>query len=146
MMEKMNCEFWLSRPQSVQITLAAFLLNHQKYNVLKMNVINLNLTNNLAFRTEINKKIYRIGDGFHSVEGKLVSNNGATEYDPTNKSINPMGGFKHYGEVKQDFMMLKGCVMGPRKRVITLRKVRHFIHLSLKNFRGKNWTPVFLCT
>lgn len=35
-----------------------------------------------------------------------------------------MGGFKHYGEVKQDFIILKGCVMGPRKRVITLRKVR----------------------
>lgn len=73
-------------------------------------------------RTEINKKIYRIADGFHAADGKLVSNNGATEYDNTNKSINPMGGFKHYGEVKQDFMMLKGCVMGPRKRVITLRK------------------------
>lgn len=74
-------------------------------------------------RTEINKKIYRIGEGFHTVDGQLVSNNGSTEYDNTNKSINPMGGFKHYGEVKQDFVMLKGCVMGPRKRVITLRKV-----------------------
>ncbi|XP_022670963.1 60S ribosomal protein L3-like [Varroa jacobsoni] len=73
-------------------------------------------------RTEINKKIYRIADGFHSVDGKLVFNNGSTEYDPTTKSINPMGGFKHYGEVKQDFIILKGCVMGPRKRVITLRK------------------------
>jgi large subunit ribosomal protein L3e len=73
-------------------------------------------------RTEINKKIYRIGDGFHTTDGKLVSNNGSTEYDNTNKSINPLGGFKHYGEVKQDFVMLKGCVMGPRKRVITLRK------------------------
>ena len=33
-----------------------------------------------------------------------------------------MGGFPHYGVVNQDFMMLKGCVMGPKKRVITLRK------------------------
>jgi len=73
-------------------------------------------------RTEINKKIYRIGEGFHTQDGKLVASNAATEYDTTEKSINPMGGFKHYGEVKQDFLMLKDCVMGPRKRVITLRK------------------------
>merc|ERR1711944_241240 len=29
------------------------------------------------------------------------------------KSINPMGGFPHYGEVKQDFVMIKGCCIGP---------------------------------
>lgn len=34
-----------------------------------------------------------------------------------------MGGFPHYGEVNNDFVMLKGCCMGPKKRVITLRKV-----------------------
>lgn len=33
------------------------------------------------------------------------------------------GGFPHYGEVNQDFVMIKGCCMGPKKRVITLRKV-----------------------
>jgi len=33
-----------------------------------------------------------------------------------------MGGFPHYGEVKQDFIMIKGCCMGPKKRPITLRK------------------------
>ena len=27
-----------------------------------------------------------------------------------------------YGEVNEDFLMLKGCVMGPKKRLITLRK------------------------
>jgi len=73
-------------------------------------------------RTEINKKIYRLGEGFHTQDGKLVTNNASTEYDTTNKSINPMGGFKHYGEVKQDFVMIKGCCMGVRKRIITLRK------------------------
>ena len=41
-------------------------------------------------RTEINKKIYRIGKGYHTVEGQLVKNNAATEYDTTEKSINPM--------------------------------------------------------
>jgi len=33
-----------------------------------------------------------------------------------------MGGFVHYGEVKNDFVMIRGCCVGPKKRVITLRK------------------------
>merc|ERR1712235_97884 len=73
-------------------------------------------------RTEINKKIYRIGAGYHQVDGKMVTNNGATEVDVTDKSINPVGGFVHYGQVKSDFVMIKGGVMGPKKRAITLRK------------------------
>merc|ERR1711860_242463 len=73
-------------------------------------------------RTEINKKIYRIGEGFHTKDGKLIKNNAATEFDPAEKSITPMGGFPHYGEVNNDFIMIKGCCMGPKKRVITLRK------------------------
>ncbi|XP_058877172.1 large ribosomal subunit protein uL3-like [Acipenser ruthenus] len=32
------------------------------------------------------------------------------------------GGFVHYGEVTNDFVMLKGCVIGTKKRVLTLRK------------------------
>jgi len=73
-------------------------------------------------RTEINKKIYRIGEGYKMKEGKLIKNNAATEYDLSDKSINPMGGFPHYGEVKQDFLMIKGCCIGPKKRALTLRK------------------------
>merc|ERR1712176_429412 len=73
-------------------------------------------------RTEINKKIYRVGAGYHQVDGKMVTNNGATEVDVTDKSINPVGGFVHYGQVKSDFVMIKGGVMGPKKRAITLRK------------------------
>merc|ERR1711892_751288 len=73
-------------------------------------------------RTEINKKIYDIRDGFHMKDGKLVQNNAATDYDLADKSINPMGGFPHYGLVKQDFVMIKGCCVGPKKRVLTLRK------------------------
>jgi len=68
-------------------------------------------------RTEINKKIFRIG--------KSLANdkkNGSTEFDVTEKSINPMGGFPHYGMVNQDFVMIRGCCIGPKKRVITLRK------------------------
>jgi len=73
-------------------------------------------------RTEINKKVYDIRDGFHMKDGKLVQNNAATDYDLADKSINPMGGFPHYGLVKQDFVMIKGCCIGPKKRVLTLRK------------------------
>jgi hypothetical protein len=66
-------------------------------------------------RTELNKKIYRIGSG--ADEG-----NASTESDITNKTITPMGGFPHYGIVKNDFLMLKGSIPGTKKRVITLRK------------------------
>uniref|UniRef100_G3PNS1 Large ribosomal subunit protein uL3 n=1 Tax=Gasterosteus aculeatus aculeatus TaxID=481459 RepID=G3PNS1_GASAC len=73
-------------------------------------------------RTEINKKIYKIGQGYHTKDGKLVKNNASTEYDLSNKSINPLGGFVHYGDVTNDFVMVKGCVVGTKKRVLTLRK------------------------
>lgn len=44
-----------------------------------------------------------------------------------------MGGFPHYGEVNNDYLMIKGCCMGPKKRVITLRKVIHgLFHLELE--------------
>jgi len=73
-------------------------------------------------RTEINKKVYRVGKGYHTVDGKTVKNNAATEVDITDKSINPVGGFVHYGLVKNDFVLIKGGVIGPKKRAITLRK------------------------
>jgi len=66
-------------------------------------------------RTELNKKIYRIGSG--DDEG-----NASTESDITKKAITPMGGFPHYGIVKNDYLMLKGSVPGTKKRVITIRK------------------------
>jgi len=73
-------------------------------------------------RTEINKKIYRVGKGIHTKDGKVIKNNAATEFDLTDKSITPMGGFPHYGEVKNDFVMIKGCCAGPKKRLLVLRK------------------------
>lgn len=42
-----------------------------------------------------------------------------------------MGGFVGYGEVKGDFVMLKGCVPGVKKRIMTLRKSM-FVHTSRK--------------
>eukprot|EP00731_Ephydatia_muelleri_P029298 Em0020g942a len=66
-------------------------------------------------RTEVNKRIYRIGDA-------TDAENGSTKHDITKKRITPMGGFPHYGVVNNDFILLKGCVVGPKKRMITLRK------------------------
>ncbi|CAG0889694.1 unnamed protein product [Darwinula stevensoni] len=97
-------------------------------------------------RTEVNKKIYRIGQGIHTKDGK---------YDLSEKSITPMGGFPHYGEVNCDFLMIKGCCMGPKKRVITLRKTMRthvkraaleeinlkFIDTSSKFGHGRFQTP-----
>jgi len=69
-------------------------------------------------RTELNKKIYRVGAG--AVRG--VKNNAMTPNDAVEKNITPMGGFPHYGEVNQDFLLIKGGVMGIRKRPIVIRK------------------------
>jgi len=73
-------------------------------------------------RTDQNKKIYRIGQAINQPEGKVVKNTGSTEADLTEKTITPMGGFPHYGVVKNDFVMIKGCCVGVKKRVLTLRK------------------------
>jgi len=70
-------------------------------------------------RTEINKKIYRIGTSSLKKEGEK---NGSTDVDITSKTINPLGGFPHYGNVNQDFVMIRGCCIGSKKRPITLRK------------------------
>uniref|UniRef100_A0A665WDW0 Ribosomal protein L3 like n=1 Tax=Echeneis naucrates TaxID=173247 RepID=A0A665WDW0_ECHNA len=82
-------------------------------------------------RTEINKKIYRIGRGVHIQDGKVIRNNASTNYDTSQKTITPMGGFSHYGEVNNDFVMVKGCVVGTKKRVLTLRKSL-LVHTSRK--------------
>jgi len=66
-------------------------------------------------RTEINKKIYRVGK---AGDKKSAS----TALDLTEKSITPMGGFPHFGIINEDFLMIKGGIIGTRKRAITLRK------------------------
>lgn len=66
-------------------------------------------------RTEINKKVYRIGK-------KGSVNQCETDADKTSKGITPLGGFPHYGEINEDWIMLKGCVAGVKKRPLTLRK------------------------
>ena len=63
-------------------------------------------------RTELNKKIIKMGNG---------------------KEINPKGGFKHYGLVESDYIMVKGSVAGPPKREIALRhSIRPLRHDTIK--------------
>jgi large subunit ribosomal protein L3e len=79
--------------------------------------------NGYHHRTEINKKIYRIGADNHEAAKDFVDfKHATTEFDLTKKAITPVGGFPHYGVVDEDWIMLKGCVIGPKKRVLTLRK------------------------
>jgi large subunit ribosomal protein L3e len=99
-------------------------------------------------RTELNKKIYRIGKGDDNKSG-------ATDYDLTEKSINPLGGWVRYGVISNDFVMVKGSTPGVKKRVLTLRKSLQthtsrkaleqanlrFIDTSSKFGHGKFQTP-----
>jgi len=77
--------------------------------------------NGYHHRTEINKKIYRIGDA-SKVEGKPMNANATTASDLTHKAITPLGGFPHYGEVNEDYLMIKGGLVGTKKKVLTIRK------------------------
>jgi len=52
-------------------------------------------------RTELNKMIMKIGDNV--------------------EEINPNGGFQRYGFVKNDYVVLKGSLPGPVKRLLKLR-------------------------
>ena len=53
-------------------------------------------------RTEYNKRILRVAN-------------------PEDHAITPAGGFLHYGEVKADYILVKGSVPGPAKRLIRFR-------------------------
>jgi large subunit ribosomal protein L3e len=66
-------------------------------------------------RTELNKKVYRIG-----AKGDEASCQ--TSADLTKKSITPMGGFVRYGQINEDWIMLRGAVVGVKKRPLILRK------------------------
>lgn len=61
--------------------------------------------------------------GFHQrVEyDKRIMIMGNTESDNNSIRINPDGGYKHFGLVKGDFIILKGSVPGTYKRLIKLR-------------------------
>jgi large subunit ribosomal protein L3e len=75
-------------------------------------------------RTEANKRIYRIGKKVMPLEdGTMPKDTSAsTEADLTEKGITPLGGFPHYGVVTEDWVMLKGCCVGVKKRPVVFRK------------------------
>ncbi|MCX8175089.1 MAG: 50S ribosomal protein L3 [Candidatus Micrarchaeota archaeon] len=52
-------------------------------------------------RTELNKRIMKIGPP---------------------AEINPSGGFPHYGLLKNDYLLVKGSIAGPCKRIIRFRR------------------------
>jgi len=78
--------------------------------------------NGYHHRTELNKKVYKVGQAARGEDGKIIQNNATTEFDLTVKGITPLGGFPHYGEVLEDYLMIKGAVPGVKRRLITLRK------------------------
>jgi large subunit ribosomal protein L3e len=57
----------------------------------------------------------------------------------TEKDITPMGGFPHYGIVNHDYLMIKGCCVGPKKRVVTLRQslLKQTSRLALEEIKLK---------
>jgi large subunit ribosomal protein L3 len=62
-------------------------------------------------RTEINKRIMKMG--------------AAAE-------INPAGGFPHYGVLKNDYLLVKGSLAGPAKRLVRLRRAARKTHVQAK--------------
>ncbi|KAL5543195.1 hypothetical protein UlMin_010905 [Ulmus minor] len=69
-----------------------------------------------------------------------------TEFDMTKKDITPIGGFPHYGVVKDDYILIKedsnfrGVYnVGPKKRVVTLRQslLKQTYHLALGEIKLK---------
>jgi len=90
------------------------------------NVSSGTLNSTIPYRTIVPVSCYEgvlCRQGVHTKDGKVVKNNASTDHDTTEKTITPMGGFPHYGQVNQDFVMIRGCCVGPKKRVVTLRKV-----------------------
>ena len=81
--------------------------------------------NGFHHRTEMDKRIYRLA--LKPAEGQENAT-GSTPVDLTKKSINPMGGFTRYGNVNNDFLMIKGSVCGATKRTVTLRKTINVNH------------------
>lgn len=56
------------------------------------------------YRLEINKRVLKMGTGKDA------------------STINVSGGFPNYGVIKNDFVMIKGSIPGPAKRLVRIRK------------------------
>jgi large subunit ribosomal protein L3 len=67
-------------------------------------------------RTEYNKQIIAISN-------------------PKDKEVNPKGGLTRYGEVKSDYILVKGSVLGPKKRLI------RFTNASRPSYKAHTKAP-----
>merc|ERR1712124_221333 len=93
--------------------------------------------NGYHHRTELNKKVYKVAKGVRGADGKIEANNATTEFDLTVKGITPLGGFPHYGEVNEDYIMIKGACPGVKRRLITTRKSLEEINLKFIDTSSK---------
>jgi large subunit ribosomal protein L3e len=50
--------------------------------------------------------VYKIGKKGEEGHGA------GTDFDVSSKEITPMGGFPHYGVIKEDYLMIKGAIPG----------------------------------
>jgi len=66
-------------------------------------------------RTEYNKRIL------------LISN---PEYDKV-KGINPKGGFKHYGVITSDYLVVRGSIPGVPERLVKMRQPLRYSHRKI---------------
>ncbi|PPD95245.1 hypothetical protein GOBAR_DD07751 [Gossypium barbadense] len=89
--------------------------------------------NGYLHRTEMNKKVYKLGKAGHESHAAM------TDYDRTEKEITPMGGFPHYGVVKEDYLVIKGGggVLGQRNGVALEEIKLKFIDTSSKFGHGR---------
>jgi len=62
-------------------------------------------------RTEPNKRIMKLG---------------------APAEINPKGGFTHYGLLKNDYLLVKGSLAGPVKRLVRLRRAARKAGAAIK--------------
>jgi large subunit ribosomal protein L3 len=63
-------------------------------------------------RTEYNKRILLVSSDVSSQTASLSSQ----------LSVNPPGGFKHYGLVTTDYIVVRGSVPGVPKRLVKMRQ------------------------
>ncbi len=66
-------------------------------------------------RTEYNKRILIISSS-SDVVGSSMSTDSSID------RINPKGGFKHFGLVKSDYIVVRGSVPGVPKRLVKMRQ------------------------
>ena len=114
--KKINC------PQKLNVNIVTVLMISVSCNIYASLIITI-LSIGKSIYTILFRDFYCFLQGVHVEGGKVIRNNGSTVYDATEKTITPLGGFPHYGEVNSDFVMIRGCCMGSKKRVLTLRKV-----------------------